>query len=110
MMHQIIASRVLGRKLKRPAEIHHVDGNGMNNSNDNLVICPSRLYHMLLHKRQAAFDACGNANWMKCRFCKKYDDPTNLVGRKAYYRKKTPIMQHQECENEYVRNRRAALR
>ena len=48
-VHRVIAEYVLGRKLKYSEVIHHLDGNGLNNSHDNLIIC-SRSYHQYLHK------------------------------------------------------------
>jgi hypothetical protein len=50
--HVLIAERVLGRRLKKPEQVHHFDGNGLNNKNKNLIICPNMAYHKLLHKRQ----------------------------------------------------------
>ena len=107
-IHTLIAETTIGRKLPIGAEVHHFDGNGRNNSRGNLVICPSRSYHMMLHMRQDAMDSCGNPDWRKCRFCKQYDDQKNLVARKAYGKKKVSPMQHQRCENAYMKNRRAA--
>ena len=69
-MHTIIAERILGRTLPNRVEVHHLDGNGKNNHTSNLVICPDRAYHQLLHVRQKALDACGNANWLRCDRCK----------------------------------------
>jgi hypothetical protein len=102
--HQIIAEHALGRKLKRPEEVHHVDGIGSNNVPFNLVVCPNRAYHMLLHRRQRAMDACGNPNFMPCQFCKKYDDPKSMsMVPKCYYR-------HKACLAAYMRNYNAARR
>lgn len=77
--HRAIAARVLGRPLPRGAEVHHFDEDKLNNAPSNLVICPSKAYHRLLHVRQRALRECGNANYKKCRFCKSYDDPSNMV-------------------------------
>jgi hypothetical protein len=52
--HRLIAEKVLGRYLPDGAEVHHIDGNGLNNENDNLVICQNCEYHKLLHKRKGA--------------------------------------------------------
>lgn len=79
--HQVIVEKALGRSLKFPEQVHHIDNNPENNNPDNLVLCPTRQYHALLHTRQKAFNASGNADWRRCYFCKTYDDPANLVCR-----------------------------
>lgn len=49
--HRLTAERVLGRKLRKNEEVHHVDQNTMNSANCNLVIC-SRAFHKYLHFRE----------------------------------------------------------
>ena len=94
--HIDIAEKILGRPLPAGVIVHHVDKNRANNSPDNLVICPDRAYHNLIHARMRAMDACGNPNWRKCTYCKVYDSPVNvkedkdgkryhLTCRSAYY-------------------------
>lgn len=75
--HRIIAELALGKSLPDKAEIHHIDGDGTNNDRSNLVICNDRAHHMWIHYRQRAYEACGNANFVKCEYCKEYDDPSN---------------------------------
>jgi hypothetical protein len=51
LRHRVIAEKALGKKLPPGAEVHHVDEDKSNDSNNNLVICQNRSYHKLLHKR-----------------------------------------------------------
>lgn len=105
LTHRIIAEEAVGYKLPQDVIVHHVDGNRANNEKSNLVICENHSYHMLIHRRQRAFENCGNANWMKCEICKKYDNPDNLrIIKKA----KNIISYHKECnkiESQLYRNK-----
>lgn len=100
--HVVVVETIIGKSLPPKAVIHHIDGNEINNSPTNLVVCPNQAYHLLLHKRQRAYDACGNPNYWKCPFCKQYDDVANLdidiqgggQGSKA----------HRECKNAWQRD------
>lgn len=92
--HIIVAEKALGKFLPKGAEIHHINGDRMDNSANNLVICQDRAYHMLLHRRTEALKICGHADWRKCKICKKYDHPDNLYicenikyGATVYHRK-----------------------
>jgi hypothetical protein len=76
--HIEVVERALGKRLPKGAQVHHWNENRTDNRNSNLVICPNRAYHILLHYRTKAYDACGHADWVKCTFCKRYDDPKNL--------------------------------
>lgn len=95
--HIILAERAVGRALPKGVQVHHVDDNRSNNSPTNLVVCPDQMYHRLLHRRARAFDACGNANYLICRHCRKYDDPKNLIvdGSRS--------QAHRECRGAYRR-------
>ena len=93
--HTEIVERVLGRKLKGRECIHHVDGDKTNNENSNLVVCPDDKYHQLLHRRQRALEATGDANMLKCCYCLEYDKPENL----RIYAKSPP--RHGECNKRY---------
>jgi hypothetical protein len=48
--HVLIAEKILGRALNKNEVVHHIDGNTLNNKNDNLLIC-TRSYHTWLHWR-----------------------------------------------------------
>ena len=91
-----IARRALGKKLPRGSEVHHIDKDPSNNSNDNLVLCQDKSYHKFLHQRANAYYACGNPNWRKCSFCGKHDDPKNLYIYKG-------ICYHRKCSTENTR-------
>jgi hypothetical protein len=97
--HVLIAEKALGRALPKGAQIHHVDNNGKNNANNNLVICPNFSYHALLHMRTRALEACGNASWVKCVVCRTWDDRANQIAKKPklvqYYHKRcAALYQH----------------
>ena len=104
-VHDVIVEHLLGKSLPSGVRVHHVDGNGHNNAHSNLVVCPSQSYHFLLHKRQRALDGCGNANWIKCDLCKKWDNPSNL--RLRTQRNGTSLSgRHLACDTIYARERR----
>lgn len=97
--HILVAEKALGKPLPHKAVIHHIDGDGLNNQNHNLVICQNNKYHLLIEQRTRAYKECQHANWRKCPYCKEYDDPHNMIntsnGRQFY---------HPKCRNNYKRN------
>jgi hypothetical protein len=71
--HRRIAEMALGKPLPSAAIVHHVDGDGRNNMNRNLVICQDQAYHLLLEQRTRIVRAGGNLNrdaWI-CGACKR---------------------------------------
>lgn len=99
LRHVLVAEKALGRPLPDGAEVHHVDENKCNDANNNLVICPSRSYHRLLHRRMKALTACGNADWVKCWRCGVYGPEEEL-------HKNGGSFVHPTCYRQYTRSQR----
>lgn len=99
LQHILIVEKILGKKLPRGAEVHHINCIEHDNRPENLVICPTRKYHFMLHRRARALDACGNPDWIKCAFCKKWDDPKNLVLISGKNGREYAQTYHRECRN-----------
>ncbi len=83
MEHILIAEAALGFYLPEKSVIHHIDGNPLNNSNSNLVICQDQGYHHLLHCRQRALAGCGDANKRYCSICNEWKQSTEFPTRKG---------------------------
>jgi hypothetical protein len=49
-VHRLVAEIVLGRRLSRREEVHHLNGVGRDNSPRNLVVC-TRCWHQYFHQR-----------------------------------------------------------
>lgn len=97
--HILIAEKALGKSLPKGAQVHHIDENPLNNDPNNLVVCPDQAYHRLLHRRMKAFEACGNPDYYRCRFCGIWSDPTTMI-------KDGPRnCSHSECRNTYRRQK-----
>lgn len=103
--HILIVERALGHYIPEGAVVHHVDENRANNARGNHVLCEDDAYHVLLHQRTRALDACGHADWRKCRFCKVWEPPTAL---KLYTNPRSHRTQafHHDCEVTNQRERR----
>lgn len=95
--YRLRAAEALGKPLPKRAMVHRVNLTG------ELVICQNQAYNMLLHQRERALKACGNANYRKCPYCKQYDDPENMtLGQNNYG--VNEAFHHQECFREYHRS------
>jgi len=103
LAHVLIVEKAIGGTLPKGTHIHHVNGDGTDNRPENLVVCPDAAYHKLLHQRQRALDACGNANWFRCSYCRSYDDTAHL--RAATVLGKVKFHYHLSCAAAYQRAR-----
>ena len=91
-----IVEKAIGKYLPDKAIVHHVDEIRDNDNPKNLVACKDQAYHMLLHQRKRAYNACGHASWRRCNYCKQYDDPKNL-----YIHPNQPAAWHKECRRKH---------
>lgn len=105
--HLLIAERALGKHLPDGAEVHHFNEDRSDNCPQNLVICQDHAFHALLHRRQRALAACGNANWLCCHFCGQHDDPSRL---RVVQGKRQLRVWHRACSRERSRIRRLKAR
>jgi hypothetical protein len=99
---RIVAQRALGKPLPASVIVHHVNENRADNRPENLVICPNDAYHQLLHRRMRALDGCGRADWIKCPYCKQWDEVSNLYMRKG----RNGQGFHRSCAAAYKRKQR----
>lgn len=79
MEHVLVAERVLGKPLPIGAVVHHVNDDRADNRPANLVICPNQAYHRLIHANEDAINACGHANFRRCRYCRLWSDPSTMT-------------------------------
>lgn len=107
-LHMLIAQKALGKALPPKAIVHHANCVKTDNRNNNLVICENQAYHMLLHSRKDAFDACGNADWMKCKLCGKYGDPSLMRRHRHLSSGHSDSFEHKACIT--LSNQRGHLR
>ncbi len=103
--HVHIAESALGHALPAEAEVHHVNGNGRDNANSNLVICQDHAYHFLLHVRARVLRAGGNPNTQRiCTDCKVPVDISLMSVSKGVIQRVC-----RECANARQTKRRRAL-
>src|SRR3990167_8101770 len=55
--HRLIAEQALGKPLPKGAIVHHHNEGKQDNTPWNLVVCPNRSYHMMLHRRMQRLKA-----------------------------------------------------
>ena len=107
--HRIKIEILLNRKLKSWNQIHHRDGNGFNNSNDNLIVCENSAYHKLIERREKAYRITGDPTKRRCWFCKQWDNINNM---RAYnlIKRYVPDYEHIKCSNDYKKAYRLIVR
>ena len=49
--HIVVMENHIGRLIKFPEEIHHIDKNGLNNNIENLLLCKNHKEHMQYHRK-----------------------------------------------------------
>jgi len=99
---RLVVEAILGTYLPENSIVHHQDKNTFNDSPNNLVVCEDRAYHLFIHARTRAYNACGNVHWRKCYFCKKYDDLKNLSEQIDYNSKTLSFKYcHKNCKIKY---------
>jgi hypothetical protein len=107
--HILVVERALGHHLPHQAEIHHVNLNKSDNRPENLVLCPNRGYHVLLHLRRKALLECGHPALRQCNYCHRYDAPSRMYGKPRPTQNGTGrTYRHLECFNRYRRERNMA--
>ncbi len=94
-----IVETVMGRKLKTHEVVHHINGDSLDNRNENLLVCTDA-YHRLIHHREKARDACGNPNFVRCIYCKQWDDPSSMYRNGA-----AQTQYHRECRRKVRREK-----
>lgn len=98
----LVVERALGHRLPKGAQVHHVNHDPSDNRPQNLVACQSAAYHSMIHRREEALRATGDAGARRCSICHEWcrRDDGDARRRGAHTR-------HLRCEREAQRTARA---
>lgn len=106
--HVRIAQGVLGKRLPKGAQVHHVNGIRHDNRNENLVVCQDARYHWMLHRRAASLKATGSPHNLRCNICGTWGPPGIVKEQVSKGRFKE--FYHRSCRNELQRSKRPDAR
>lgn len=101
--HIKVMQEFLGRELLPDEVVHHINLTKTDNRVENLIVVTNQ-EHKHIHQSIKRYEACGNANFRKCRFCGGYDNPINMAERKT--KKGALTYNHRSCEADYKRQLR----
>jgi len=94
LIYEEVNSLLKNGPLKPKNKIHQVDWR-KGYIKGNIIVCEDQGYHMVLHVRRRALEACGHAHWRKCRYCKMHSDPVTMAS--SLDRSGYPVYAHFEC-------------
>lgn len=103
--HILVCEMALGDFLPPGAVPHHINEIKDDNRPDNLLLCESRAFHNLLHKRMRALKECGHADWLRCKICHAWSSPDDLY---VMVQKGETVSYHRACIQDYKRKKREA--
>lgn len=81
--HRVVVEQILGRPLAGEECVHHLNEIKSDNRPENLVVCPTQAYHLLLHARQRIVNAGGHPDKHRiCAICRALLPKTDFTTNK----------------------------